>query len=248
MKFYTLFLILFFTSCSHSDNLLVHIPEASGICYEKKTNSLFVANDEGTVYEIDTAGKILRKKRLGKYDLEGVACDSDKGKLYFAVEKKDNVLVVNQKNFAIVKEIEIKRKFKKLKILKKDRKHGLEAISITPEGIYLSNQSFKKYPQEDPSVLLKIDSIDKRKTVIKKIIDHGYIDISGMSFYHNYLYMVSDTDNLLIKYDLKNQQTLSTKKLPQAAYEGVTFDDKGYIYFADDDGRILKQSFKGFFK
>ncbi len=248
MKIYNLFLIIFFTSCSHSDNLLIHIPEASGICYEKSSNSLFVANDEGLVYEIDTSGKVLRKRCLGHFDLEGVACDSKKGKLYFAVEKSDHVLVVNQKNLSVVKEIDIKRKYKKIKILKKDRKHGLEAIAITPDGLYLSNQSFKRYPQEDPSVLLKIGSLKKRKTVIKKIIDHGYIDISGMSYYNNYLYMVSDTDNLLIKYDLQNQKTIATKKLPPAAYEGVTFDNFGNIYFADDDGRVLKENFKGFMR
>ena len=94
MKFYIIFFILFFTSCSHSDNTLVHIPEASGICYAKNTNSLFVANDEGKVFEISTEGKILRKKQLGKYDLEGVTCDEKKGKLYFAVEGDDNILIV----------------------------------------------------------------------------------------------------------------------------------------------------------
>ncbi len=246
MKFQTLFFILFFTSCSHSDNILVHIPEASGICYAKNTNSLFVANDEGSVFEINTEGKILRKKRLGNYDLEGVACDTEKGKLYFALEGDDNVLIVKQKTLTVQKEIKIKREFKKVKVLKKDKKNGLEGIAITPNGIYLSNQSTKKWPKSDPSVLIKIDTLKKKKTAIKDIVDHGYKDIAGLSFHNGYLYMVSDRENLLIKYDLKNRKTVSTKKLQDFAQEGITFDDHGYIYFADDNGRILKYKSKGF--
>ena len=246
MNFYTLFLIMFFTSCSHSDDVLVHIPEASGICYAKNTNSLFVANDEGSVFEISTDGKILRKKRLGKYDLEGVACDSKKGKLYFAVEGSDNILIVKQKTLVVQKEVDIKRTFKKVTVLKKDKKNGIEGITSTPKGIYISNQSTKKWPKDDPSVVIKIDTVKKKKTAIKEIINHGFKDVAGLSFHNGYLYMVSDSENLLIKYDLKTKKTISTKKLPEAAYEGVTFDNLDHIYFADDNGKVLKQKFEGF--
>jgi uncharacterized protein YjiK len=238
--------MLLFTSCSHSDNTLVHIPEASGICYAKNTNTLFVANDEGKVFEISTDGKILRKKRLGRYDLEGVACDSQKGKLYFAVEKSDNILVVNQKNLKVQKEIDIKRVYKKVAVLRKDKKNGIEGIAITPDGIYVSNQSTKRYPKPDSSVLVKIDSLKKKKVAIKDIVDHGYIDIAGLCFHNGYLYMVSDTDDLLIKYDLKNRKTVAKKKLSSFAQEGVAFDDSSNIYIADDNGRIMKYRFKGF--
>jgi uncharacterized protein YjiK len=238
--------MLLFTSCSHSDNTLVHIPEASGICYAKNTNTLFVANDEGKVFEISTDGKILRKKRLGRYDLEGVACDSQKGKLYFAVEKSDNILIVNQKNLKVQKEIDIKRVYKKVAVLRKDKKNGIEGIAITPDGIYVSNQSTKRYPKPDSSVLVKIDSLKKKKVAIKDIVDHGYIDIAGLCFHNGYLYMVSDTDDLLIKYDLKNKKTVAKKKLSSFAQEGVAFDDSSNIYIADDNGRIMKYRFKGF--
>jgi uncharacterized protein YjiK len=228
---------LLFTSCSHSDNLLVHIPEASGICYAKNSNSLFVANDEGKVYEIDTKGKILRSKQLGNYDLEGVSCEEKKGKLYFAVEGADNILIVDQKNLTVQKEISIKRKFHKKLILRKDKKNGLEAIALTPDGIYLSNQA-------KPSVIVKIKDLKKRKVTIQEVIDHEFTDIAGLSFFEGYLYMVSDTQNLLIKYDINTNKTIWQKSLPDHAWEGVTFDDDGFIYFADDDGGVFKYLFK----
>ena len=89
-------------------------------------------------------------------------------------------------------------------------------------------------------------TLKKKKVAIDDIVDHGYKDIAGLSYHNGYLYMVSDSENLLIKYDLKNKKTISKKELPDFAQEGVTFDDHGYIYFADDNGRILKYSSKGF--
>ncbi|MCH9813739.1 MAG: SdiA-regulated domain-containing protein [Epsilonproteobacteria bacterium] len=243
MRSCILFLTLFFTACSHSDSRLVHIPEASGICYAHNSNTLFVANDEGKVFEITAEGEILRKKRLGNYDLEGVACDSENGQLLFAVEESDNILIVNQKTLAVQKEINIKRKFKDITVLKKDKKNGLEGITIAPNAIYLSNQSNKKWPKSDPSVVIKIDSLNKKKVAIKKIIDHGYKDIAGLAYHEGYLYMVSDTENLLIKYDLKKNKTVSTRKLAKSAQEGITFDNKGYMYIADDEGSIIKERF-----
>ncbi len=44
--------------------IIAKIPEASGISYSKSSNTLFVVNDEGTIYELSTKGKILRKKSL----------------------------------------------------------------------------------------------------------------------------------------------------------------------------------------
>ncbi len=244
MKILISIFMLLFTSCSHADNILTHIPEASGICYAKNSNTLFVANDEGKVFEINKKGKILREKMLGDYDLEGVACEDAKGKLYFAVEGADSVLIVNQKNLTVQKEIKIKREYKNIKVLKKDKKNGLEGITIIPDGILLSNQSKKPWPKSNPSVIIKIDSLKKKKVAIKDIINHGYRDIAGLSFFEGYLYMVSDTDNLLIKYDIKTKKTIWKKSLGDEAWEGVTFDDEGYIYFADDEGKIRKELFK----
>ena len=248
MKIYILLFSLFFTSCSHSSDVLIHIPEASGICYSKNSDSLFVANDEGKVYEISREGKLLRKKRLGKYDLEGVTCDDKNNKLIFAVEGKDHLLVVNQKNLTIQKEVDIKRYYHGINLLKRDKKnHGLEGITLLNDTLLLSNQSKKKWPKSNPSVVIKVDyPTTKKKIVIKDIIKHGYKDISGLCYHNGFLYMVTDTQNLLIKYDIKNDKTISSKTVPDGAIEGVAFDNDGYIYFANDEGTIIKTKAKGF--
>jgi len=229
------------SSLKHIDKYVIaKIPEASGICYSSSRNSLFVANDEGKIFEISKNGKILRDKKIGNYDLEGVACDNKKGVLLFAVEGDDEILVVSQKKLKIKKRVSIKRKFKKIKILKEDKEHGLEAITIVNDDIFLSNQSYKKYPKKDSSVVFQINNINKKKAKIVKIVDHGYFDIAALTYHQKKLYMISDNKNLLIVYNLKKNKTVKTVALPKFAQEGICFDDANMLYIADDNGRILK--------
>ncbi len=236
--------LLSITACSSSDHVIAKVPEASGICYSQQSNTLFVANDEGRVYELSTDGKILRKKRIGKYDLEGVACDDKNNRLLFAVEGDDSILIVNPKNLTPKKEIKIRRKYDKKLILKKDKKQGLEGITIANDIIYISNQSKNKYPKSDPSVVLTVKDLNRKKTPILGLIDHGHKDVAGLAYHQGYLYMVSDKEDLLIKYDLKSHSVILTKKLPVFAQEGITFDNSNNIYFADDEGQILKYQTK----
>jgi len=246
-------LALFLTACGGSGatdqeektGLIAGIPEASGICYSSTRNSLFVVSDKGIIVEIDTNGKFVRDKSfnsLDKHDFEGVACN-DNGDLNIAVEGADNILIVNQSTLNLKNDLNIKRG----NILTKDKEFGLEGIAIFEGKVYLSNQSFNAYPDTDPSIIFTIDSLNNPEPEIMELFDHGYRDISGLAFYKNYLYMVSDSDNLLIKYDVTNNQTVFTKQLTKFSVEGITFDEKKHIYFADDDnGKIYKYDISQF--
>jgi uncharacterized protein YjiK len=245
-----LILLLSIIMLHGGDDLKKHkiakVPEASGICYSSSRDSLFVANDEGKVYEITREGDRIRKVKLNKkYDLEGVACDDKAGLLYFAVEKSESILVVDINSLKIIKEIQIDRAYKNKIVIKKDKNSGIEGITIVDGVLYLSNQSYRTYPNADASIVFKVD-IKKDQAKISEIINHGFVDVAGLSYHKGILYMVSDDKNLLIQYDIKNQKTLSTIKLPKFAQEGITFDNHGFIYFADDKGRVIKMKAKRF--
>jgi len=235
---------LFLTTATLNAKTIAKIPEASGICFVPTTNSLFVVNDEGTLYNIKKNGEIITKKHLGKYDLEGITYDIKNDRLLLAVEGDESILIVNRESLDVEKEIQIKRKFEKVNLLKKSKGSGIEAIAIDENGdIYLSNQSkitYKKKLKKNASVIFRIDSFDKKKTRITEIYNHGYIDIAGMTFHKGYLYMTSDKENLLIKYDIKKNKTIKKIKLKKSAQEGIAFDDEDNIYIADDKGSILK--------
>ncbi|MCD6653248.1 MAG: SdiA-regulated domain-containing protein [Sulfurovum sp.] len=241
MKYYFLLLTFLLVSCAEKDiEVIADIPEASGICYSGTTDTLFVANDEGKIYEISTSGKILRQKKLGKYDLEGVACDDAKKQLYFVLEGKDNLLIVDQNTLQVLKEINVERTYRGKKLLVKDKEHGLEGIAIGEDKIYLANQSKNPYPKDDPSIIVVIDKYNDKEAKIETVIDPHRKDIAGLSFYKGYFYMVSDKEDLLIKYDLKKAKTVWVRKLPKFSQEGITFDNEGMMYLADDEGRVLK--------
>ena len=234
MKFF-IFLLFSFMLSTINAKVIAKIPEASGICYIQDLKQLIVVNDEGWIYRLTKKGKILEKKLLGKYDLEGITFDETSQKLYLACEKKNSILVLNINTFKILQKIKIKKKYKDISILKKSTNSGIEAIAIKDSEIYLSNQS---------SVIFKIGKFKNNKTKIIEIYNHGYVDIAGLTFHNNYLYMTSDKKNLLIKYDIKTNKTIKKIKLPKSAQEGICFDENNNIYIADDNGRILKYKAK----
>ena len=216
--------------------VIAKVPEASGICFVKSTKQLIVVNDEGYIYRLTTKGKIIEKKYLGDYDLEGIAFNEKTGNLLLVEEKKNAILVVDAKSFKVKKMVKIKRSFNNKKVLKKSKNSGLEAITVANGEIYLANQSHK--------FLFKIDSLQKKKAKIVKLLKHDFIDIAGVTFHNGFFYMTSDKKNLLIKYDYKNKKSVKTIKLKKFAQEGVCFDNKENLYIADDNGRVLKYKVK----
>ncbi len=222
------------------EKIIAKIPEASGIAYSYKSNTLFVVNDEGSIYELSLKGDILRKEKLGKYDLEGIAVDDENNLLLLAIEGNDEILILSKNKLKKKHKISIKREYKGVKVLKKGN-DGIEGLTLYKNKIYASNQSKNRYPKEDSSIIVIIDyDLKKKKQKIKDIIDHGFIDIAGLTFYKDILYMISDKENLLIQYDIKLKKVIRKQKLPKKyAQEGITFDDKGNLYIADDNGQIL---------
>ncbi len=213
--------LLFFVSCGKDDKKLVSIPEASGISYCHDSDSLVVANDEGYLYEISKKGKILRKKYLGKYDLEGVVCEK---KYFIFADENGGILYVDRKS--------LKKRYIKLNI-KFPKNSGFEGIEKIGEDLYLAIQAKK-------SKKAKLVVLTKTGKLIKTIKTH-ITDMSGLSYHKNKLYILSDKHDKIYLFDLKKQKVLKSYKVKKSAQEGITFDDKGNIYIADDNGKVFKR-------
>lgn len=234
-------MISLFNNLLAKEKIISKIPEASGICFSKKSNSLFVVGDEGYIYELSLKGEILRKKHMGNFDFEGIAIDEKNALILVAVEGKDDIFIYSKDNLKLKSKISINRKYKDIKVLKKGG-DGLEGITLYKNKIYIANQSNKKYPKEDSSFIAILDyDLSKKKLKIKDIIDTKHKDIAGLSFYKDTLYFVSDKNSLLVKYDIENRKVIKEYKLNKKfAQEGIAFDNKGNLYIADDKGKILK--------
>jgi uncharacterized protein YjiK len=222
-------LLVISTLQADSKNLtkIANIPEASGIDYSKSTNTLFVANDEGKIYEISTNGKILREKKVCKCDLEGIS-DYNKKEFLAIDEKSDTILYISKESLKIKDKLKIDKSITKK--IKKDKKEGFEAISYDGEYIYLGLQSKKA-----PSYIIVID---KKGNLIKKIeIDTK--DIAGLKAIDNNLYALSDKKDTIYKIDLKNNQVIDKSKVKAKDQEGITYINNR-LYIADDSGSVYK--------
>jgi uncharacterized protein YjiK len=224
--------ILLATACGKpAGKIIAEIPEASGISYCSKSDTLIVANDEGSYYEISRKGKILERIKLGKYDLEGVVCEDKQ--LIFALENKGMLIVdreTGEKEKVILNTL---YNGKKLPLFNK--KSGVEGIAKEGNMIYLSKQSKKKKDS-----FIAVVKLSPYPAGIVDVIEHRIADTAGLTFHDGYLYMVSDKEDLLIKYDLQKKKTVQKVKLEKGAWEGIAFDIKGFVYLADDDGRVVK--------
>jgi len=237
MKYYLLtFIALSFIGCAEpAGEKISKIPEASGISYCSSSDTLIVANDEGSYYEINPKGKILQKKKLGKYDLEGVVCEDEQ--LVFAIENKGLLLVDRQTGKKKKVIVDTTYQGKKLNLFNK--KAGVEGIAKVGNTVYLAKQSKKK--KSSYIAVIKLTPYPGR---IIDVIEHRIADTSGLTYHDGYLYMVSDKKDLLIKYDLDKKKVVQKVKLGEGAWEGIAFDRKGYVYLADDDGRVVKHEKK----
>ncbi len=224
--------VLLVSACGAPEGkVIAKIPEASGISYCTKDKMFIVANDEGSYYEMSRKGKILHKTKLGKYDLEGVVCEDEQ--IIFALENK-GILIV-ERNTGKKKKVPLDTFYNGKKLPLFDKKAGVEGIAKVGNILYLAKQSNKK--KKSFIAVVKLTPYPSR---IVDVIEHHVSDTAGLTYHDGYLYMVSDKEDLLIKYDLDKKKIVQKVKLSQGAWEGIAFDNKGFIYLADDDGRVLK--------
>lgn len=225
--------VLFFTSSygKPTGKIIAEIPEASGIAYCSDSDTLIVANDEGYYYEIDRDGKILKSTKLGNYDIEGVVCEDKE--LIFAIENK-GILIIDKKRFH-KKKINLDTTYQGKKLPLFSKKAGVEGIAKKDDRIYLAKQSNKKKKS-----FIAVVQLTPSSSKIIDVIEHRVSDTAGLTFHEGYLYMVSDKEDLLIKYDIQKKEKVDKVKLGKGAWEGIAFDNKGFVYLADDDGKVLR--------
>jgi len=123
----------------------------------------------------------------------------------------------------------LKTKFFKLKGdgYKITKKRGIEGITKIKKRYYLSIQAKNEKDSKLLVVKLKGDCAK-----VKKVINHGIIDSSGLTYENEKLYIVSDTNDALYIYDIKNREIDKKIELSKFAQEGVAFGQNDDIFFA----------------
>lgn len=224
--------------------------EPSGICWHGKRGTLFVVGDEGDICEITTKGSLVKQKHIRDADFEGVTYDPSSGLLYVAEEEAESIVEIDPETFEVLREFSVPRKFHGKTLMAKGGE-GFEAITFVPdenhkEGglFYVANQAFTLSNEKDISALFQVELPLRSKNGQVKImgyIEPEVIDMAGLHYNRatDTIFVVSDATNTIFEYS-REHDLLSFYAFPGDNQEGITVDNDGNIYIAQDTGGIIK--------
>lgn len=227
-----------------------NLPEPSGICYHPLRKTLFVVSDEGEIFEIKTDGTPISKTALPG-DLEGVAVNPDTGLLYVIIEGDDIILEFDPDKMEILRSFPLSRAYngnpEYIVKQKEAYDNGIESIVFVRDEKHPEGGTFYIGNQWDPSCVMEVMiplKTGREKTAearILRVLPLKIDDPSGL-FYDTetgLLNVISDADNILVEVTLDGK-ILKEYAFPGNNQEGLTGDDEGYLYIAQDSGGILK--------
>lgn len=226
------------------------IIEPSGICFHPSRKTLFVVSDEGMLLEIKTDGMPVSSMKIPG-DLEGVTVNPHTGFLYVIVEGDDIILEVDPVDQEVTREFPINRLWQgDPNYIQKQREiydQGVESLEFVPDEDHPEGGTFYAGNQWDPPCVFELSiplNSSQEKTVAAKILQilPLKLDDPAAMYYDpetKLLNVVSDADNILVEI------TLDGKIVKEYAFlgdnqEGITRDDQGFLYIAQDSGGILR--------
>ncbi len=225
------------------------IPEPSGIVWHPSRKTLFAVSDNGGLFEMNRDGRILATHDVPG-DLEGITVDPASGILYIAVEGEDVVLEAEPDGGRVLRRFPIDRAFAgDPEFLKKETHHydnGIESIAFVPDAKNPEGGTFYAGNQDDPPCIVEL-SVPLRSAPgggparILRVLPFKPQDPSALFFdpATRHLWQVSDADNTISELTLDGR-LVAEYAFPGNDQEGLAFDDRGFLYIAQDSGGILK--------
>lgn len=225
-------------------------PEPSGICFHPTRKTLFVVSDEGEIAEIEKDGTpVFRLKIPG--DLEGVTVNPKSGLLYLVMEGDDVILEFDPDKREITRSFPLNRAYRGdpdyIERRTEGFDNGIESIAFVEDAKHPEGGTFYIGNQWDPpcvmQVLIPLESIPE-KTAEAKILRVLPLKINDpAALYYDpqtgLLNVVDDADNILVEVTL-NGRIVREYAFLGDEQEGIARDDEGYLYIAQDLGKIIK--------
>lgn len=226
-----------------------HCKEPSGIVFSKSRGTLFVVGDEGDICELRTDGTLVNKARIRKTDLEGITSNPVTGNLYALDELSISILEINPDSLEVLQHISIDLLPAQYNHENKNR--GFEAITFLPNPgqaansrLFIANQgrSDRASAAVHELTIPLADGDNVAKTL--QIFEQKIADLSGLHYDDSsgLLLVISDAHNTLLLMTTEGD-THTSYTLPGENQEGITLDDEGYLYIAEDSGNIIKYTF-----
>jgi uncharacterized protein YjiK len=201
--------------------------------------SYYLVGDEGFLYEMDEDLILLNTVYLGDFDLEGITYNRDRKSLFCLDERTFTLIEVNPLSFSILKTYSPDLPRKKGKSYSQ-----YESLIFIPQseqggGLFYIGCSVrtkkKKYGE------LYSFSLDKLE--LESVAHVPLWDISGMTYDEDYLYMISDEEDVIARYD-RETEDYESEHIEGQHQEGLVFsrnhelivvDESGAFYHLDND-------------
>jgi uncharacterized protein YjiK len=225
------------------------IIQPSGICYHPGLKTLFVASDEGDIFEIRTDGNPVSRTHVPG-DLEDVTVDPRTGLLYIVVEGDDVILEFDPVSRTVLRRFPVNREFGgNPNFLQKqlDRyDNGLESLTFVPDPANPEGGTFYAGNQEDPPCIMELavplkSSTGPAEARILRILPFRLDDPAAVVYdpASGHLMVVGDADNIFAEITLEGK-LVREYAFPGNDQEGIAWDPGGFLYITQDSGGILK--------
>jgi uncharacterized protein YjiK len=191
------------------------INEPSEIVFLENNKYLVLAN-KAFVYEMDQNGKVLKTIPYKGYDLEA-ACIA-LGKIYLMDEAYRTVTVMDL-NYSVLKTHQIQ--------YAGARNLSFEGMTFNPE-----TNHFISATEKHPDLFYEFD---QDFNVLNQFEIKGIREVSGLTYYKNKLYILSDEMHSVFKVNPVTYQILHQWKIPVINPEGISFDEQGNMLIISDD-------------
>lgn len=223
-------LSILYSSCitKETGNLLkphtsikLEIPEPSGICPSSDEVTFYIVSDKGGVYQIDGKGRVIHEVHFKNRDLEAVTVFK-KG-LLIADEASSTIYNLDLPELKERSNIKLQ--------IKKGDNSGIEGMSYD-----LKNNKLYVLKEKHPTSIYVYDG--DFKLIIKKKIK-GLADISGCTWYKDYLWIVSSESRKVLKIDPDKFEVIRSWEIDIPNAEGIAFDTDGNMLIVSDSKKKL---------
>ena len=191
--------------------------EPSEVVLSSDTSKLYILADKAFLYETDMKGKLSRKAPFAAYDIEG-ACVYN-GKIYISEESLRQVLIVDEKTLKLEKTLMVNNQG--------PRNLGFESMTHLP----IAN-NFLMATEKSPCTFYQFTN---EFQLVNQFTIDGITEVSAMTYYDNYLYVLSDEAATVYKVNPADYSILKSWKVPMNNPEGITFNAQGQMMIISDD-------------
>lgn len=199
----------------------IDIEEPSDICFDPISKHFVVVSDEGTIKIMDESMHTIKVLRFHGSDFEAVSLvdsfiyvsdESAKRILQFSLNTYQNIASYDIHNLGALNE-------------------GIEGLTYNP-----SNKQFIAAYEKNPVALIIMNDNFQQ---LKRINLSMFSDISSLTYFNGFLYVLSDEDASLSKLDINSYKLLGTTYFNVINPEGVAFlNTDSFVIVSDAEQKL----------